>query len=206
MLKKIITGAAILGALMFGGRANAASGSVEIMAGDKSTTLDLKVAGELVPRLGIFARNRTTVDYDKQVSTFGLIDLSYNLVEGLDVVAEAQFSPQAGFVPRLGLQYFHQFGDLSTYFLSTVSLSENPDSENVASLQYKPKITEEMKLYSSLEALTNIGGEGHNFSVQRLRLGLDASGFQFGVAGDFLEIGNEAQVSCNVGGFVSGEF
>src|SRR3989338_2650144 len=150
----------------------AAAGSIETMAGDKSATIDLKVAANVAPRTNFFTRSRTTIDYENEVSYFGLTDLSVNLVDGLDVVAEAQFIPGSEIIPRAGMQYFISKGDASLYALASVGLSGKPDGEFQQILTYKQKVTGEVSLTFSAENITNVAAQGHAFSLQRLRAGV----------------------------------
>jgi hypothetical protein len=180
-----------------------AGGSVELMAGHKSATLDTKISTEIAPKTNLFLRQMTTSDYDGEVSFFGLADVSYNLVDGLDLVGEVQAAPGMGVIPRAGMQYFGQLGDLSLYVLGTAKMTESPDGEFVVSLGYAPKLGEGVDLLISLEDLTSVGETGHQFSVQRLRAGITlADKYQIGAAADLTEVGNEGTLDYNIGGFV----
>jgi len=181
-----------------------ASGSVEAMAGEKTTTIDTKVSTEVAPDTNLFLRQMTTSDYNSKVSFFGLADLTYNIFGGLDAVAEVQAAPGMGVIPRLGAQYFGQFGDFSVYALGTVKAMEHPDGEFIVNMGYTPELTEGVRLLTNVENLTSIGEEGHQFSVQRLRAGLkfmDKYGIGFGA--DLTEVGNDGELNYNMGGFAS---
>jgi len=191
---------------LFAGEASGAGGSVEVMGGQANTTLDVKLSGEVAPRTGIFVRNRTTVDYNNQVSPFTLADLTFNIAGGLDAVAEVQMAPGMGAVPRLGVQYFKAFGDFSVYGLATGKARENPNAEMIVLLRYMPRLSERIKGFAQVEALSDIGRTGHEYSTQRIRLGLDISGYRLGAAADLVETGNKAAMSYNMGGFVSKNF
>ncbi len=181
--------------------------SAEVMAGHESSTLDVVAKGDIAPRFKFLLRNRDTWNYDPNaIDVFALIDLGYNLVDLLDVIAEVQFTQDSELVPRVGARYFHEFGDLSLFLLSTTSIKEEPDCDLNLIVQYMPKISKRARLYISLEHLTNVSKEGHNFSLQRARLGLDVKGYQFGAATDFKETGNKGELDYNVGGFVSKSF
>lgn len=204
--KKIVAGVAIAASMVCGvpNMANAGN-SAEVMVGNKSTTLDIKVTTDVAPRTNLFLRGRTSVDYQGEVSYFGLADLSVNLVDGLDAVAEAQFIPDVGVIPRLGLGYFKKAGDFSVYGLVTAGLNgENVDAEILANIRYAPKLTDNLDLVLNLENITNVGEQGHNFSVQRLRTGLGVDNYEVGVAADFTEAGGE--VTSNVGVYAAIKF
>jgi hypothetical protein len=166
---KMVAGAALAAAVSAADVADA--GSVEVMAGHEKATIDLKVSTKLVPRTSLFLRGRTGIDYENNIDNFGLADVSVNVVGGLDGVVEAQFIPGVGVVPRAGVQYFRQIGQLGVYGLGTVKLGEEPDGEFVVNLSYNPKISEAFSIVTNFENLTNVGKK-HNFSVQRVRLGV----------------------------------
>ncbi|MBW2996846.1 hypothetical protein KY349_00735 [Candidatus Woesearchaeota archaeon] len=198
---KTIIAAIIAATLACGAPKPAKADYAELMAGDKGTTLDMRVGVELAPKLNLFSINRTSVDYDNEVSYFGIVDLTYNLVDGLDLVMETQAVPGMGVVERAGLQYFTAVGDLSIFAVGTCSLQENPDGEFVLNIGYTPSITEDVKLTFGAEVVTNVGEQGHNFSEQRFRAGLKVDKYEFGAAVDMAEFGNEADLSYNIGGF-----
>ena len=91
-------------------------GSVEVMAGHKNSTLDIKVGDELGQGFAMFARAHTSVDYDNNIGGFGYLDLIYNLVDNFGIVTESQYNIGAGLVQRAGLQYFY-LNDLLSFFL-----------------------------------------------------------------------------------------
>src|SRR3989344_1492681 len=90
--KKIMT-TALAGYLVTPSIAAAAQGALELMTAQESATLDLKVAGDIAPQLGFFARNRITNDYSRATTMFGLTDLAYTLLPDFALVAEVQFLP-----------------------------------------------------------------------------------------------------------------
>ena len=179
------------------------SGSLELMAGEEYSTLDTKVATEVVGDINLFLRQITTSTPEGEVSYFGLMDLSYKLIGGLDLVGEVQAAPGMGVVPRAGLQYFQALGDSALYTLATASTIEQPDGEFLVNLSYSPELSEDVDLLTNVEALTNVGEEGHNFSVQKLRLGVTLMDrYQIGAAGNLTELGNAGELSYNLGGFL----
>ena len=153
-LRKLVTVAALAGALLCASP-KAEAGSIEMTIGQQSTTVDTKVGGNFTLRTGYFLRNRTTSNYQGEVSNFGLLDLSANIVGGLDAVLETQAAPGMGVIPRLGVQYFRQIGDLSLYGIATISPAL--DVEGLVSATYAPKLSENTSLLLSGENITNVG-------------------------------------------------
>lgn len=182
----------------------ARANSVEVFVGDKNTATDVRMSGELAPKTNISLRTITSADYNNQVGYFGLADVSYNLYSGLDAVIEIQASPEEGILPRPGLQYFRQVGNLSLFALGTVSSKNENNAEFVAEVEYLPPLTSRLNLSSRLENVTNVGEQGynfdHNFSVQRGRLGVSAGKYSVGAAADVTEA--RGDISYVVGGFL----
>ena len=184
---KFVAGS-LLGAALIFGAGKARADSIELMAGHNQTTLDIKAGAKVNDKVNIFGRVRPTVNYEGELSTFGLMDLSINLIGPLDFVAEVQmFGGQV--VPRAGLQYFGMFGDFKIYTLMTVGMNENPNLESLTVLAFNPKLNELLGILARLENVTDLGSEGHEFSTQRLRLALTIAKFALGAAADLVELG-----------------
>ena len=136
---------------------------------------------------------------------FGLVDLSLGIINGLDAVAEVQFIPEVGIIPRIGAQYFNEIDQFSVYALATAGLNDGDvDAEFIANLRYVPKITDELSFVLNLENVTNVGEQGHNFSLQKLRAGLGIDKYEIGAAADFLEANGE--ITSNLGGYALTKF
>lgn len=201
-IKKLISGTVIAVCLALPQKANAGS-SAEIMAGNKGTTLDLKVAAELAPHLELFSRNLPSVNYDNEVNYFGLVSLGYNLWDGLNVLAQTQFIPEVGAAPRLGLEYFKQIRDFGFYVEAVSTIEKNPQVELLVNIGYQP-VTEDLRFVANLEAITLLSEKGHDYSAQKLRLGLGAGKYEVGPAINLEEVSGE--VNYNVGGFIKVNF
>ncbi|NQU78135.1 hypothetical protein HQ545_00015 [Candidatus Woesearchaeota archaeon] len=182
-------------------KADAEFFSAEVVAGQESATLDTMIFGEIGESAGVGGRIRATVDYEGNASTLGMVDFTYDLNEGFGAILEAQLSG-GGISFRPGVQYVNSWGDFSLYALSTVGVDTDPDLDAIAVLRYQPDLNDRLSFVSQAECVSNFGGEGHNFSIQRLRLGLSVDWFEFGAAGDLREDGNDGDFSYNVGGYV----
>lgn len=198
----------LIGALSFlyCGSAYAAGGSAEALVGNNATSLDTKFFGELAPHGGFFTRNITTVAYDGTVNPFTIVDLNRDFSKEVAGVVEAQFSPASGFVLRGGLQYVHAFGDFHVFLLSTVGVQDSPTLEMVGSFSYTFPLGKTFALEPRLEAVTNVGGTGHNFSVERGRFGLRSGDYSGGLAANMLQVGPVLESSSNLGLFVAKKF
>jgi len=207
LIKGIATAIAATYLTLMPAKADAFSGTAEIAAGQEYTSLDARLNAPLGEKGGLFVWNIASVDYDGKGSNFSLLDLSYNLVGGLGVVLENQFIGDYGYA-RAGLQYYGEKNDFNAFFLATAGTpfdTFEPSGELTAIIGYNPKFNGGLGLHARIEDITNFGGS-HNFSIQRLRLGLSIDKFRFGASADFMETGNEGEFSHNVGGFVGVDF
>ncbi len=187
-------------------------GMVEVMAGHQSGTLDTKLSLPIAPNTKIFNRNRITGLYeDGSVSSFHAFMLTYSpFVQGLDLVAEVDAISGVGLEPRTGIQYFRKLDDFKLAGFTSVSLQENPTGLFLVNLSYNPKFNDIVGLATNAELITTVGEDGHNYSIQRLRLGVNLIGYQVGPALDLKEATNhqlgETAVSYNLGGFLKTNF
>ena len=197
-----------------------AKASVEVMAGDKSVTLDTKLIKPLGEGFGLFNRNRVTLGYqgaesidDVKVSSFHVLKLTYAIpgVDGLKTFAGSIMVPGGKVDPIMGMQYAQKFADFTLYQEIAMGMN-NPTSPTItwlSNLSYTAELTDGLKLVTNVEGASNFGELGHNFSVQRFRLGLDINGYQFGAAADLTEKGNDVaprDVGYNLGAFVKKVF
>jgi hypothetical protein len=184
----------------------AQAGNIEVMSTEKGATIDAKVAGSIVGDLGLFMRNRLSVDYqnDNAVGSFTVIDATYPIGAGFDIVTEGQLAPGAPLDTRIGVQCFRALGDATVYALATRSL-QNPNTEIVVKGKYTPTITGDFKGLLQWESLLNMGDDATNFAIQRVRAGADYKGTEAGLAVDAFRPG-DAETEYSIGGFVSTSF
>lgn len=206
---RAIAGTLLVASLMLPSVKTHAS-SIELMAGHQSTTFDLKASAPLTEKLGMFIRARPSIDYNGDVSTFALADLTLNLTGSLDVVAEIQLLNGVP-IPRAGLQYYFAEKDFSIYTLLTSGLDQAPYFESLVSLKYTPRLTDSLSLLLAVENVTDFTFSAHTFSTQRIRFGLSIDSWSIGPAVDLIEIGNSPNLQngtfgWNLGGFISREF
>jgi hypothetical protein len=184
--------------------------SIELMAGNKNATLDLKASADLTKKLGVFVRARPSVDYTGAISSFGVGDLILNLSGGLDALGEVQaFGGKV--VPRAGAQYFAKTGPFSLYTAATIGFDSNPYLESLTVLRCAPALYRGLALLSQIENVSDLDTGGNVFSTQRIRLGVELKGWGAGAAVDLTETGNHPKPSdgtfgWNAGGFMSKRF
>ncbi len=209
-LATTVAGAALISGLMMALPKPARADSVEIMTGNKDIGVDLKASADLTKKVGLFIRIRPSIDYTSKIDSFGLADITMNLVGGLDAVGELQLFGGTA-VPRGGVQYFGKIGDFSLYTIATMGLDSKPYLESLTTQKYAPKLCGAIGLLAQVENVSDFDGRGHIWSTQRMRLGVSMDGWGVGTATDLTETGNhptsaDETLKLNLGGFVSKTF
>ncbi len=209
-LGRALVGAAFAAGLMLLTPKPAKADSIELMAGNKSATMDMKASADVTNKLNVLIRARPSVDYTRAISSFGLVDLNIKLVGGLDAMGEVQaFGGKV--VPRTGAQYFIKTGDFSLYDSATIGLDSKPYLESDTVLRYVPVLRNNLRLLMQAEGLSDVDAGGNVFSTQRMRLGVESKGWGAGAAIDLTETGrnpsaHDGAFGWNAGGFMSKRF
>jgi len=190
--------------------------SMELMAGQDSAILDIKLLGSLGSGFAVFNRNRITALYggaenlgEVGASSFHVVNFRYALPwvkrpHSLEALAEVDVIAGKGIDPRFGVQYGVTLGDVS--LSQIVSLGSAPDGLLITNVGYAPEVAQDVRVVGRLENVTSVSGDGHTSSTQRVRLGVALGQYELGVAGDLIEKGNEGNFGYNAGGFVSVKF
>lgn len=210
-INKVLKLASLAGALLFSNvdsNAQSIKGSLEVLAGDKSTTTDLKFNTKLSDEFSLFARNRIENPYQKSSVPLTLIDLNYNAGKGFSPLVEGLFTQKDGAIPRAGFTYQTKLGNISLNYINIFDLKDNPSVDLHPIISYSHRLNDRWNAFTQLEVLSNLGLQkgNHNFTSERVRLGLEYKGFKFGVGADFKQTGDKFKQSNNYGGFVSKSF
>lgn len=185
--------------------AHAESGNLELLAGNSSTTFDAKVFSPLPHNFGFFLRERASVDYDLHVNSFTETDAIYSLPAGFSLFGGVQAYTPEGIVPRVGGDYFKQFEDFTGYAALTIKTAKDPNAELTLRFSYSPKITKDVSLFFQVEGIGDFGFDGHQFSTERFRLGIQRETYRIGIGADVIQ---ETKLvdEANIGVFVAKKF
>ena len=213
-MKKIRTliQSAILATALLGSTQSAKSaevkGSLEVLAGDKATTTDLKVSTRFSEDFSLFARNRIENPYQKASVPLTLIDLNYDLNKNLSVFTEGLFTQKDGSIGRLGWSYNNKIGKFNFLYLNIFDLKDKPSVDLHPIVSYSYRLNDRWNAFTQLEVLSNLDLQkgNHNFTSERARLGLEYKGFKFGIGADLKQTGNKFKQVHNYGGFISKNF
>jgi hypothetical protein len=114
---------------------------------------------------------------------------NYEIGKGFGVAAGG-FITNFGFSPVVAANYFFQNDTWLVNVFPSVEVKQNANAELFLFLQFRPKLTNKLRLFSQLIVNFNANFQYHNFSEENLRIGLDYKTFQFGLGSDFGQIRN----------------
>ena len=154
----------------------------------------------------LFSRSRATVDYEENTNLFVGAYLNYTTKSGFGGTLVGRISTlSAG--GDAGIHYFKVKDSFLIYALASIQLQSELAYSWFSILRFTPSLSDRWKLYSSLELFSNFRSDGHVASVQRVRIGLDQKGYQFGLAINLSGLGNDyGMTDTNPGIFLRKQF
>ncbi len=161
---------------------------VEVMAGNKRANL-LIIINRPIDAAGKFNFFNVTVgaaDYQNTPSETEMVinnAITYNLGKGLSAASGLQWHYKLGFVPTLGFQFLKASPDYLVVIFPTINFKPEHAFETVAIAEYKPKLSEKLRLYTRLQGLLvqNIEAGTHARSGISFRAGLNFDKFIIGL-------------------------
>jgi len=181
---------------------------VELMTGSRYLTVNLVVSKSFTEtsKFGFFHMNTIGVDYDnKEENDFSMQDLlTYEPLNNFRLTGGA-FYGKPGFKPTLGMQYLVTGKKLFILIAPRVNIESDPAYDFFEIVQFKPALSEKIKLYTRLQLLNLFDSGGNIKSYQWLRMGLEVKEIQFGLAFNFDEFGPNPKVQYNAGLFIRRE-
>lgn len=158
-------------------------------------------------RFSFFSVTNFESDYSQDANSLDFINnsqISFEIYKGFGVSAGGSINKITGLSPTVGLQYV--FANPKWLFVATPTLifTTGNTTSLFSLLEYKPKLTEQIRLYSRVQGLYNhnIKFEAHERSYLQLRLGLEYKKYQFGVASNFDYFGPNQSFKDNHGIFI----
>ena len=182
--------------------------SFEVMPGTERMFIDAQFLSffDQQKKVSLFARARATTEYNRSTTDlFTGAYVNYTTKYGIGgTVIGRVASSNAGL--DAGLHYFKAGKKLMIYTLQAISLNSDLLS-SFSIIRYTPILSSSLKLYTSIELFSAFGRAGHLGSVQRVRLGLDKTGLQFGLAINLSWRGKKIElVDSNPGLFLRKQF
>ena len=181
--------------------------SLEIMPGTERIFLDvqyLKFFDE-GRKFSLFSRTRATAEYDGASNDiFTGAYLNYTNSTGFGATILGRIASRNAGIDG-GIHFFKARPNWMIFALTSIQINDELLYSWFSILRYTPALNKSAKLYLGLELFTAMGSEGHLSSVQRLRVGIDHRGFQFGLALNMTE-SRFAETDINPGIFIRKQF
>ena len=167
-------------------------------------------------KVSIFNYTRFKVSYqDNELNEFiSYSTLNYSIHKGFGIAGGGYVTAE-GFAPVVALSYFYQDNIWLVNIFPTYVFANQEAMEVFLFLQYKPRLSDNLRFFSQLIVNSNFNFKRHNFSEQNLRVGLEYRSFQFGIGSDFtqsnspiteFEEGVQTNFNQSIGIFLRKEF
>ena len=157
-------------------------------------------------RFGFFHMNTVQFYYkEDSQNSFLLQDLLFvETFKNLRVATGIVYS-KGGFNPTAGLQYLFSGEKFMVLIAPRVNIESDPSYDVMTIIQYKPKLNDNLKLFTRVQMLNLFGSEGNIKSYQWFRVGFETKGIQFGLAANMDEYGPNPSIETNFGLFIRKE-
>lgn len=149
--------------------------------------------------------------YSNDISNLDFINnsqIGYEIYNGFGIATGLSVNRVSGLTPIIGIEYVFTNKEILFVITPTYHLSKNKNMEGLALIEYKPKLTEKVNLYSRFQILYNYNSESreHERSYMQFRLGLGIAGYQFGLATNLDYYGSARVLKDNYGIFLRFNF
>lgn len=149
--------------------------------------------------------------YKNDINSLDFINnsqVSYEIYKGFGIATGLSVNRVSGLTPIVGLEYVFANKEILLVITPTYHLSKNKNIEGLALIEYKPKLTEKINLYTRFQTLYNHNSENnqHERSYMQFRLGVGISNYQFGLATNLDYYGAAKILKENYGVFLRFNF
>lgn len=182
---------------------------MEAFAGNRALAYQMIINKKLqsIPKLGFFSVTNMQPEWGKPKMDDYMVqgNLTYSIVRGIDLSGGFIWNPVDGIRPSAGIIFSYGNPDLLAVVNPRIDLSKNANADALALVEYKPKINEQLRLYTRLQGLysRNLGQDFHSRSYVMLRAGLTYKDISFGAAAGFDWYGPVKSNKNNFGAFVA---
>jgi hypothetical protein len=165
---------------------------VEVMAGNNRANL-LIIINRPIDAAGKFNFFNVTVgaaDYQNTPAETEMVinnSITYALGKSFAASSGLQWHYKLGFVPTVGMQFLKASPDYLIVIFPTYNFKPGPAFETVALAEYKPKLSDKLRLYTRLQGLLvrDLEKGTHARSGTSLRAGVTFDKFTIGLGSNF---------------------
>jgi hypothetical protein len=116
------------------------------------------------------------------------------------------YTNAGGYKPSVSVQYLLKKNNWLIILAPRADLVKNGALEMFLAAEFKPAISEKLRIYSRFQAMSSITLKQHNRSYQLIRLGIETKEFQFGAGLTLDEYGKHKTMRYNTGCFIRKNF
>jgi len=184
---------------------------IEILVGNKYLQTNIVVIKQFSEQSKFGFLNVSGIDAyysDKHFNGSVMItEVDYKLIKKIGFGVGMTYNSISGLAPSIGMSY-NNFGPRHGITLApAVLFSSNNSARLIVNLAIRPKLSDQLNLYMSMNNLFIYGFNGdHIRGFQKLRVGIDYKSFQFGFGVNFDQYGPMRNSRINLGGFIRKEF
>ena len=158
--------------------------SFEVMPGTERIFIDAQYLAffDKEKKISLFSRTRATSNYDQtNTDLFTGAYLNYTTKSGVGASVIGRISSFNSGID-VGIHYFKASKKFMVFAIPSINLNDELLYSWFSIVRFTPALNEAWRLYSSLELFSAFNSIGHLSSVQRIRVGVDKEGYQFGLA------------------------
>ncbi|MDV7696000.1 hypothetical protein N6B72_03610 [Chryseobacterium soli] len=192
---------------------NEAPSPVELNIGNNRFGLQFLMNKHFTPESKFSFLSVTSFEstYNNDINNLDFINnsqVSYEIYKGFGVATGISVNRVSGLTPIVGLEYVFVNKEILLVLTPTYHLSKNKNIEGLALIEYKPKLTEKINLYTRFQTLYNYNSENnqHERSYMQFRLGVGISNYQFGLTTNLDYYGAAKILKENYGVFLRFNF
>lgn len=182
---------------------------METFVGNRAVAYQMIINKKLqsIPRLGFFGVTNIQPEWGESKMNDYMVqgNMTYGIVSGLDLSSGFVWNPIDGIRPSAGVIFSYGSPNLLTVVNPRIDLSKNANFDALILVEYKPKINDNVKLYTRIQGLYThtLGHDYHSRSYVMLRAGISYKDITVGAATNFDWYGPMKIHEHNIGGFVA---
>lgn len=188
-------------------QSNNSPNAFELFGGNNRSSVQLNLKRTISNKIDFTNLTIATADYKNTLPENELIminSLVYQFHKNINIGGGLQYHFKKGFIPNVSISF--NYINQTWMFLLTPYFQFLPtrNIETIGIIEFKPKLTENLRLYSRVQGLYNynFAYNGHERSFLDFRLGLKINKFAFGVASNLDYYGPKKIFKENYGGFL----
>lgn len=175
---------------------------VEIFSGHLAYRYQHSFSGQISNRLGISHSSTLLESYtEKETEIMTQSYLTLSLGKNVKLGLGTFYASAPGFSPSLNVQFMQKKSNWMWIIVPRIDLKEKPSYDVMTMLEYRPQLTQTLKLYSRIQLMENFTGTTHNRGYNHIRVGIDVKKIQLGLASGLESYGKKYECWENYGLF-----